>query len=123
MHEAARGPQAYRRGRRHYPCAGEKTHITLVKVWVDFTNSPHVLVLAPVIATLRERGHEVQVTARHFAQTLGLCERLGIDHEPIGRHRGGRRSEKAIGLVDRSLALARWARGGRFDLALGHGSN
>jgi uncharacterized protein len=94
-----------------------------VKVWIDLTNSPHVLVMRPVIDTLCERGHEVQVTARDFAQTLGLCERFGIDHVAIGRHRGGGLVAKAGGLVDRSLQLARWARPRRFDLALGHGSN
>jgi predicted glycosyltransferase len=94
-----------------------------VRVWVDLTNSPHVLVLAPVIAELRAAGHEVEVTARDFAQTLGLCDRFGIEHVAIGRHRGGSRAAKARGLGDRSLALARFARGRRFDLALGHGSN
>ncbi|MGI8413388.1 MAG: DUF354 domain-containing protein [Solirubrobacteraceae bacterium] len=94
-----------------------------MKVWIDFTNSPHVLVLAPVIADLRARGHEVQVTARDFAQTLGLCERFGIEHTTIGRHRGGGLAAKAGGLATRSLALARWARGRRLDLAIGHGSN
>jgi predicted glycosyltransferase len=94
-----------------------------VKVWVDLTNSPHVLVLRPVIRTLRERGHEVHVTSRDFAQTLGLLERFGIEHEAIGRHRGGGLAAKARGLADRSIALTRWARGRRFDLALGHGSN
>jgi predicted glycosyltransferase len=94
-----------------------------VKVWVDLTNSPHVLVLRPVIAELRGRGHEVQVTARDFAQTLGLCERFGIEHTAIGRHRGGSLGAKALGLVDRSYELTRWARRRRFDLAIGHGSN
>jgi predicted glycosyltransferase len=94
-----------------------------MKVWVDLTNSPHVLVLRPVIAELRSRGADVLVTARDFAQTLGLCERHDIAAEPIGRHRGGKLGAKAIGLADRSLALTRWARGRRFDLALGHGSN
>jgi predicted glycosyltransferase len=94
-----------------------------VKVWVDLTNSPHVLVMRPVIATLRERGHEVEVTARDFAQTLGLCERFGIEHTAIGRHRGAGVPAKAWGLVARSVELARWARPRRFDLALGHGSN
>ncbi len=97
------------------PCA--------MRVWVDLTNSPHVLVLRPVIALLRERGAEVRVTARDFAQTVGLCERLGLDCEVIGHHRGGRLAAKGVGLVSRSVALARWARGRRFDLALGHGSN
>jgi predicted glycosyltransferase len=94
-----------------------------LRIWVDLTNSPHVLVMRPVIDKLRERGHEVEVTARDFAQTLGLCERFGIAHTAIGRHRGGRIGAKARGLAERSYALARWARGRRFDRALGHGSN
>jgi uncharacterized protein len=94
-----------------------------VRVWVDFTNSPHVLVLAPVIDRLRAAGNQVQVTARDFAQTLGLCDRLEIEHVTIGSHRGSSRVAKGRGLFDRSIALTRWAAGRRFDLALGHGSN
>jgi predicted glycosyltransferase len=94
-----------------------------VRVWVDLTNSPHVLVMRPLIEAMREDGHEVQVTARDFAQTLELCERVGIAHTAIGRHRGGRPASKALGLFSRSLALTRWARGRRFDVALGHSSN
>jgi uncharacterized protein len=94
-----------------------------VRIWIDLTNSPHVLVMRPVISELRRRGHEVEVTARDYAQTLGLCERFGIEHTAIGRHRGGGLAAKALGLGSRSLALARWARGRRFELALGHGSN
>jgi predicted glycosyltransferase len=79
--------------------------------------------MRPVIADLQERGHEVSVTARDFAQTLGLCERFGIEHTPIGRHRGGSLAAKASGLAARSFELTRWARGRGFDRALGHGSN
>ncbi len=94
-----------------------------MKVWIDLTNSPHVLVMRPVIDDLRTRGHEVQVTARDFGQTLGLCERFGIAHTAIGRHRGGGLAAKARGLAARSVALTRWAARRHFDLALGHGSN
>ncbi len=95
-----------------------------MRVWVDLTNSPHVLVLAPVVDELRRRGHEVRVTARDFAQTLGLADRLGLAHDIVGYHRGGRVAAKAVGLASRSTALVRWARAnGPFDLALGHGSN
>jgi predicted glycosyltransferase len=94
-----------------------------MRVWVDLTNSPHVLVLRPVVAALRAQGHEVSITARDFAQTLGLLERFGIGHTVVGRHRGERLAAKGLGLVSRSTGLARWARGRRFDLALGHGSN
>jgi predicted glycosyltransferase len=94
-----------------------------MRVWIDLTNSPHVLVMRPVIASLRAQGAEVHVTARDFAQTIQLCERFGIDCEVIGRHRGGRLAAKGVGLASRSAALGRWARGRGFDLALGHGSN
>jgi uncharacterized protein len=82
-----------------------------VRVWVDLRNSPHVLVMRPLIEAMREDGHEVEVTARAFAQTLELCERFGIAHAVIGRHRGGRVASKGLGLASRSLALTRWASG------------
>ena len=44
-----------------------------MRVWIDLTNSPHVLVMRPVIERLRADGHEVRVTARDFAQTIALC--------------------------------------------------
>jgi uncharacterized protein len=94
-----------------------------VKVWVDLTNSPHVLVLAPIIRRLEQQGHEVQVTARDFAQTLELCERLGIGYYAIGHHRGADLGDKALGLVDRSWQLVRFGARRKFDLAIGHGSN
>ncbi len=95
-----------------------------MRVWIDLTNSPHVLVLKPVIEVLRAQGASVEVTARDFAQTVGLAQRLGVEHTVIGHHRGEKLAAKAVGLADRSAALVRWARKRqRFDLALGHGSN
>ena len=94
-----------------------------MKVWIDLTNSPHVLVLRPAIELIKARGWEVEVTARDFAQTLGLLDRFGIEHTVVGHHRGGSMPAKAAGLVSRSSELARWARGRGFDVAIGHGSN
>jgi predicted glycosyltransferase len=100
-----------------------------MRVWIDLTNSPHVLVMRPIIQRLRAAGHDVRVTARDFAQTVELCRRLEIPHTVIGSHRGGGLAAKALGLASRSAALARWGRtdaraaGRRFDIALGHGSN
>jgi hypothetical protein len=80
--------------------------------------------MRPVIEALRDQGHEVQVTARDFAQTLELLERFQLKHKPIGHHRGERLAAKAVGIASRSSALLYWAlRQGRFDIALGHGSN
>jgi uncharacterized protein len=93
------------------------------RVWVDLTNSPHVLVLAPIIRRLRSAGHEVSVTARDFAQTLALAERHGLGAVEIGRHGGPGRLGRARALGTRSLTAYRFARGRRFDVAVGHGSN
>ena len=87
------------------------------------TAPAHVLVFRPVIDLLRERGHEVEVTARDYGQTLGLLAMHGIEHARFGEHGGGSRVRKAAALGGRTAALARFARRNRFDLALAHGSN
>jgi predicted glycosyltransferase len=99
-----------------------------MRVWIDLTNSPHVLVMRPLIELLQADGHDVRVTVRDYAQTIELCERMDIAHTAIGRHRGERLAAKGAGLASRSAALVRWARaqtraGGGFDIAIGHGSN
>ncbi len=93
-----------------------------MRVWVDMTAAAHPLVLRPIIECLEADGHEVQVTAREYGQTVGLLDRLGIPHTVIGRHGGASMAAKGTALARRSAALTRWARGRKFDLALGHGS-
>ena len=93
-----------------------------MRVWIDITNSPHVVIFRPLIARLQARGHEVTVTAREFAQTLGLLERFGIPHTVIGAHGGGGLGGKARAASGRTTALIRFARRERFDLAVAHGS-
>jgi predicted glycosyltransferase len=94
-----------------------------MRVWVDVTNSPHVLVFRPLIALLRDRGHEVDVTAREYAQTMQLLELHGIVATGVGRHGGASTLGKARSEVSRLSALRRWAKPRRFDLALAHGSH
>lgn len=93
------------------------------RLWIDMTNSPHVLVLRPIIDEFRRRGWEVSVTAREFAQTVPLLERFGIEHTLIGRHRGKRTLMKAWGMAARSAAMLKFGAGRGFHLALSHASN
>ena len=93
------------------------------RVWVDLTNSPHVLVLAPIVRRLRAAGHDVSVTARDFAQTIELAERHGLGATELGRHGGAGRAGRARALASRSLEAYRFARGRGFDVGVGHGSN
>ena len=94
-----------------------------MRVWVDLTNSPHVLVFRPLIALLRERGHEVEVTAREYAQTMQLLELHRIEATVVGHHGGASTLGKARAELSRVPALRRWAKPRRFDLALAHGSH
>lgn len=93
-----------------------------MRIWFDMTASAHPVVFRPVISRLRDAGHEVQITARDYAQTLGILDRYGMDHITVGRHAGASRARKLLALVQRTAKLHRWARGS-FDLAVAHGSN
>ena len=94
-----------------------------MKVWIDMTASAHVLVFRPLIRIMEERGDEVQVTARDYAQTLQLLELHGLSAEVIGRHGGRSRFQKARQMTRRLGGLQRFAKGRGFDVALAHGSH
>ena len=94
-----------------------------MRVWIDITAPAHVLVFRPLIAILRERGADVEVTAREYAQTVDLLGLHGIEAEVIDRHGGRSAIGKLQTMVTRLVALRRWAKGRRFDAALAHGSH
>lgn len=81
-----------------------------------------MLIFRPIIRRLEARGHEVVVTSRDFAQTIGLLDRYGIPHRPMGAHGGGGLGGKARAMTSRSSALAKMVRQEHFDLAVAHGS-
>jgi predicted glycosyltransferase len=94
-----------------------------MRVWVDMTAPPHVLVFRPLLSILRERGAEVEVTAREHGETVPLLELHGIEATVFGRH-GGRGAAGKLGtMATRVAALVRWARGRRFDVALAAASH
>jgi predicted glycosyltransferase len=95
-----------------------------MRIWIDLSAPAHPVVFRPIVARLRAAGHEVEVTARDFAQTLELAEIAGLDALAVGAHGGRSAGGKLRSLAGRSAALWRWARTRpRFDLAAAHGSN
>ncbi|HEX8352126.1 MAG TPA: DUF354 domain-containing protein [Pyrinomonadaceae bacterium] len=93
-----------------------------MRIWIDLANSPHVPFFRALAGEFAARGHSTLVTAREFAQTVELAEAAGLAPEVVGGHGGGGLSGKAGNLAGRAWALARWARGRGFDLAVGHNS-
>jgi uncharacterized protein len=95
-----------------------------VRIWIDISNSPQVPFFRPLIGLLHERGHDVRVTTREYAQTIELLELHGIAHDVVGpAHGGARAAGKARAMAGRLRALRHFAGGQRFDLALSHASH
>ena len=93
-----------------------------MRIWIDLANSPHVPFFRSLADEFLQRNHELVLTARAFAETVELAQAVGFSAEVIGGHGGGRLSGKAGNLVQRALALARWARGRGIELAVSHNS-
>jgi predicted glycosyltransferase len=95
-----------------------------MRVWIDISNSPQVPFFRPLIALLRERGHDVEVTTREYAQTVELLDLHGIPHEVVGpEHGGAGLAGKARSLAGRLRALRGFAKDRKFHLALSHASH
>ncbi len=94
-----------------------------MRVWIDFTASAHPLVFRPLVGLLHSQGHEVEITARDYAQTLQLIASHGMEATVIGHHGGRSRLGKARQMQSRLRGLRRYARGRGFDLALAPGSH
>jgi predicted glycosyltransferase len=93
-----------------------------MRVWVDLTNTAHVLVLRPLVELLEREGHEVTLTARPLSHTLELLDEWGHPHTALGSYGGATRLGKARAAASRIPQLLRFGRKRRFDCALAHGS-
>jgi len=93
-----------------------------LNIWIDITNSPHVLFFNPIIKELRSRGHNVLVTARDFAQTIGLLDYYHIDYVQYGKHGGKNILHKVINLLKRSFYFYNYIKKRQIDLAITHNS-
>jgi hypothetical protein len=93
-----------------------------MRIWMDLTNTAHVLVLRPLVEILEGDGHEVTLTARPLSHTIDLLEEWGHPYTAIGRHGGAGRLGKARAAAGRSPQMLRFGRGRGFDASIAHGS-
>jgi uncharacterized protein len=93
-----------------------------MRVWVDLTNTAHVVILRPLVERLERDGHEVAITARPLSHTLELLEDWGHPHTVLGAYGGASRLGKARAAASRAVEMIRFGRGRRFDAGLAHGS-
>ncbi len=93
-----------------------------MRIWIDLANSPHVPFFRALIPEFVARGHQVEITARDFAQTVELAISAGMTPHVVGGHGGGTISGKAGNLIGRAGALRKWGRDRGFEMALSHNS-
>ena len=93
-----------------------------MRLWIDLANSPHVPFFKALAARFVERGHEIETTAREFAETVPLAKAAGFNAQVVGEHGGRQVLAKAGNLIHRAWSLATWARKLDFDLAISHNS-
>ncbi len=93
-----------------------------MRLWIDLANSPHVPFFKALAGKFTAHGHEIEFTAREFAETVPLARAAGLEAHVVGVHGGRAVSAKTGSSMRRALALAAWARKRDFDLALSHNS-
>lgn len=93
-----------------------------MRIWFDLCNSPHVVMLGPMIRDLERRGHQVTVTSRPLANTSHLLELYGIRSTVVGGHHGASRLKKALGYPGRAWGLFRHLHGAGVDVAVSQSS-
>jgi predicted glycosyltransferase len=93
-----------------------------MRLWIDLANSPHVPFFKALAARFVADGHEIEITAREFAETVPLAQAAGLNAHVVGAHAGRQVSAKAGNLMSRAWSLASWARTHDFDLAISHNS-
>jgi predicted glycosyltransferase len=94
------------------------------KIWIDMTNSPHVLFFEPLIRMLKKEGAEFLITARPYQQTIELLKQKKLNYKIIGKHYGKSKFRKASGLFFRSFLLWKeiMKQKSRISFSISHGS-
>src|ERR1044072_7910362 len=93
-----------------------------MRLWIDLANSPHVPFFKALAKRFVAQGHEVETTAREFAETVPLARAAGFTPEVVGGPGGRDVAEKGGRLVSRgeTVPLAR-AAGFTPEVVGGHG--
>jgi predicted glycosyltransferase len=104
------------------PTISSQPNISGVKVWIDLENTPHIPFFLPIIRELRNRGHQVVLTARNGQQTCEIAGFHSLDFQQVGHHYGRHLIAKIWGLLVRSGQLMCFALYQNPALALNLGS-
>ncbi|MDN5205421.1 DUF354 domain-containing protein [Fulvivirgaceae bacterium BMA10] len=92
------------------------------KVWIDLDNSPHIPFFNPIINELKNKGYDVFISVRDYAQAIGLANYYNFKYTRLGSHYGKNKWLKTIGVFVRTLQMLPILFREKPDLAMSHGS-
>jgi len=92
-----------------------------MKIWIDITNSPHVLFFEPIIESLA-KNHEVITTARDYQQSLALLKEKKIPYTLLGKHHGKNLIAKIKGVFSEIAVRIKFIQKNKPDLTITHQS-
>ncbi len=79
-------------------------------IWFDLENTPHVLLLEPIMTALASAGWTLGITAKPQSQTDELARARGIHVDVVGSGNFAGLPSKLMGGLTRAALLARWVR-------------
>lgn len=85
-------------------------------IWIDITNSPHVLFFEPLINELKKK-YKIIVTARDYQQTVQLLKQKNIDFIELGKHHG---KNKITGTLKEVIERLKFIVKHKPDLTISH---
>lgn len=90
-------------------------------VWFDIDNTPHVNFFKPIIKYL-STDNKIIYSLKEFAEVRKLFEKeIGADYKMIGKHKGGLKVMKIIGVFERTFQLLNQM--DKFDLKISIGGD
>ncbi len=92
-----------------------------MRIWIDITNSPHVIIFEELISELSKK-HQIIITTRELANTIDLLNLKKIRYNKIGGHAGKNIFYKLLYFPKRILKLYKFLHNKNIDIAISQSS-
>ena len=93
-----------------------------MKIWIDITNSPHVLFFQPFIEKIKAENNQIVITALDNSHVISLLHEFNLPHKVIGKHLGKNLFSKAKGFYSRTNELYNFIKNENIDVSVCHQS-
>lgn len=99
-----------------------KNKKNVMRIWIDFINTPQVSFWVPFIKELKNENHEFILTCRDSGNTIELLEQNGLKYQVIGERVGKGLIEKILLFPKRIIKLYSYIRKNKPDVAASQSS-